>query len=112
MSSPLQLAAGGALLIAVGAFINARITTRMRAGRLLAGVQPHTPTEALASTDHAYVAIVGNVDAAEAFDDENHRPLVYRRERVLIAEDVVTENRPLELACPEPIKVCTPLMLS
>ncbi len=86
MISPLQLAAGGALLIAAGALINARLGARMRAGRLLAGVQPHTPTEALASTDHAYVAINGSVDAAEAFEDENHRPLVYRRERVLISD--------------------------
>lgn len=28
----------------------------------------------------------GNIDAAEAFEDESHRPLVYRRERVLIAD--------------------------
>jgi hypothetical protein len=34
-----------------------------------------------------YLAIKGSVDAAEIFEDEHHRPLVFRRERVSIADE-------------------------
>jgi hypothetical protein len=52
----------------------------------MAGVAPVTPREALLVGDGHYLAVSGNIDAAEAFEDESHRPLVYRRERVLIAD--------------------------
>jgi hypothetical protein len=52
----------------------------------MAGVAPVTPREALLIGDGHYLAVSGNIDAAEAFEDESHRPLVYRRERVLIAD--------------------------
>ena len=52
----------------------------------MAGVAPGTPREALLVGDGHYLAVSGNIDAAEAFEDESHRPLVYRRERVLIAD--------------------------
>ena len=58
------------------------------AGRLLASLSPLTPSDALRLAARLgsgrYIAITGGVDAVEAFEDENHRPLVYRRERVLI----------------------------
>jgi hypothetical protein len=65
---------------------------RTRAGQLLAGLSPITPTEALRLAalrgDSApYLAIKGSVDASEIFEDEHHRPLVFRRERVSIADE-------------------------
>jgi len=80
------LLASGALLIALSIWSSRRGGTRTRAARLMAGVAPVTPREALLIGDGHYLAVSGNIDAAEAFEDESHRPLVYRRERVLIAD--------------------------
>jgi hypothetical protein len=82
----------GAALIAVGLLLSRRADVRTRAGQLLAGLSPITPTEALRLAalrgDSApYLAIKGSVDAAEIFEDEHHRPLVFRRERVSIADE-------------------------
>ena len=85
MSGALLLASG-ALLIALSIWSSRRGGTRTRAARLMAGVAPVTPREALLVGDGHYLAVSGNIDAAEAFEDESHRPLVYRRERVLIAD--------------------------
>ena len=80
------LLASGALLIALSIWSSRRGGTRTRAARLMAGVAPVSPREALLIGDGHYLAVSGNIDAAEAFEDESHRPLVYRRERVLIAD--------------------------
>jgi len=80
------LLASGALLIALSIWSSRRGGTRTRAARLMAGVAPVSPREALLVGDGHYLAVSGNIDAAEAFEDESHRPLVYRRERVLIAD--------------------------
>ncbi|MEY4045816.1 MAG: hypothetical protein RIR19_285 [Chloroflexota bacterium] len=85
---PLKFAALGVALIALGTFGTRRGGARSRAGRLLASLSPLTPSDALRLAARLgsgrYTAITGGVDAVEAFEDENHRPLVYRRERVLI----------------------------
>lgn len=85
---PLKFAALGVALIALGTFGTRRGGARSRAGRLLASLAPITPSDALRLAARLgsgrYIAITGGVDAVEAFEDENHRPLVYRRERVLI----------------------------
>jgi hypothetical protein len=80
------LLASGALLIALSIWSSRRGGTRTRAARLMAGVAPVSPREALLVGDGHYLAVSGNIDAAEAFEDESHRPLVYRRERVVIAD--------------------------
>ena len=80
------LLVSGALLIALSIWSSRRGGTRTRAARLMAGVAPVSPREALLVDDGNYLAVSGNIDAAEAFEDESHRPLVYRRERVLIAD--------------------------
>jgi len=82
----------GAALIFFGLILSRRTDTRTRAGQLLAGLSPISPTEALKLAalrgDAApYLAIKGSIDAPEIFEDENHRPLVYRRERVSIADE-------------------------
>jgi hypothetical protein len=82
----------GAALIVIGLLLSRRTNVRTRAGQLLAGLSPITPTEAirlaaLRGDSAPYLAIKGSIDAAEIFEDENHRPLVYRRERVSIADE-------------------------
>ena len=82
----------GAALILLGLLLSRRTDARTRTGQLLAGLSPISPTEALKLAalrgDAApYLAIKGSIDAPEIFEDENHRPLVYRRERVSIADE-------------------------
>lgn len=82
----------GAALIALGLLLSRRTDVRTRAGQLLAGLSPITPTEALrlaalSGESSPYLAIKGSIDAPEIFEDEHHRPLVYRRERVSIADE-------------------------
>ena len=82
----------GAALILLGLLLSRRTDARTRAGQLLAGLSPISPTEALRLAalrgDAApYLAIKGSIDAPEIFEDENHRPLVYRREQVSIADE-------------------------
>lgn len=80
------LLALGAGLIALSVWASHRGGTRARSARLMAGLAPVTPEEALLVGEDRYLAVQGSIDAAEAFEDENHRPLVYRRERVLVRE--------------------------
>lgn len=80
------LLALGAGLIALSVWASRRGGTRARSARLMAGLAPVSPEEALLVGEDRYLAVQGSIDAAEAFDDENHRPLVYRRERVLVRE--------------------------
>ncbi len=82
----------GAALILFGLLLSRRTDARTRSGQLLAGLSPISPTEALKLAalrgDAApYLAIKGSIDAPEIFEDENHRPLVYRREQVSIADE-------------------------
>jgi len=82
----------GAALVLSGLLLSRRTDARTRAGQLLAGLSPVTPTEALRlaalrGESSPYLAIKGSIDAAEIFEDENHRPLVFRRERVSIADE-------------------------
>ncbi len=80
------LLALGVGLIALSVWASRRGGTRARSARLMAGLAPVTPEEALLVGEDRYLAVQGSIDAAEAFEDENHRPLVYRRERVLVRE--------------------------
>ena len=80
------LLALGVGMITLSVWASRRGGTRARSARLMAGLAPVTPEEALLVGEDRYLAVQGSIDAAEAFDDENHRPLVYRRERVLVRE--------------------------
>jgi hypothetical protein len=82
----------GVALLVIGLLLSRRTDARTRAGQLLAGLSPISPTEALKLAalrgDSApYLAIKGSIDAPEIFEDEHHRPLVFRRERVSIADE-------------------------
>lgn len=81
----------GAALAAIGLLLSRRTDTRTRIGQLLAGLAPLSPSEALRvaaarNGSVPYLAIKGSIDAAEIFEDEHHRPLVFRRERVSVAD--------------------------
>jgi hypothetical protein len=81
----------GAALMVVGLLLSRRTDVRTRAGQLLAGLSPISPTEALKlaalrGASAPYLAIKGSIDAPEIFEDEHHRPLVFRRERVSVAD--------------------------
>ena len=59
----------GAALIALGLLLSRRTDVRTRAGQLLAGLSPITPTEALRlaalrGESSPYLAIKGSIDAA------------------------------------------------
>ena len=86
------LAVMGVALIVAGLLFSRRTDARTRAGQLLAGLSPISPTEALKLAAlrggaAPYLAIKGSIDAPEIFEDEHHRPLVYRRERVSVADE-------------------------
>lgn len=86
------LAVMGVALIVAGLLLSRRTDARTRAGQLLAGLSPISPTEALKLAAlrggaAPYLAIKGSIDAPEIFEDEHHRPLVYRRERVSVADE-------------------------
>ena len=83
----------GAAAIGLAVWTSRRGGTRTRAARLMAGLAPVSPKEALLVASERYLAVQGSIDAAEAFDDENHRPLVYRRERVLVLEGQATDQK-------------------
>jgi hypothetical protein len=80
--TPLLLAVIGALALGAAAVILRLFGPSYRVGRLLA-VAPHVSiSEAieLANTGaDRYVRVDGRIDAEEEFEDEHHRPLVYRR---------------------------------
>ena len=82
---------GGALIV-FGLLLSRRTDTRTRVGQLLAGLSPISPTDALRlaalrGASAPYLAIKGSIDAPEIFEDEHHRPLIFRRERVSIADE-------------------------
>jgi hypothetical protein len=82
----------GVALLVIGVLLSRRTDARTRAGQLLAGLSPISPTEALKlaalrGESAPYLAIKGSIDAPEIFEDEHHRPLVFRRERISIADE-------------------------
>ena len=86
------LAVMGVALIVAGLLLSRRTDARTRTGQLLAGLAPISPTEALKLAAlrggaAPYLAIKGSIDAPEIFEDEHHRPLVYSRERVSVADE-------------------------
>lgn len=70
------LAAGGLVLRTFG--------PNYRVGRLLAATRPVSISEArtLAAGPPRYVKVSGRIDAEQEFEDDAHRPLVFRRTRL------------------------------
>ena len=81
---PLAFFVAGLVALAAGAMVLRTFGPRYRIGRLLATTPQVTVAEALQLADGTprYVAVQGRIDAEEPFEDDAHRPLVYRRTRL------------------------------
>ena len=81
---PLAFFVAGLVALAAGAFVLRTFGPRYRIGRLLATTPQVTVAEALQLADGSprYVAVQGRIDAEDPFEDDAHRPLVYRRTRL------------------------------
>jgi hypothetical protein len=82
--TPLIPIALGLVALAIGVAILRSLGPNYRVGRLLAVTPVVTVAEAraLAAGPPRYVAVRGRIDAEDAFEDEAHRPLVFRRARI------------------------------
>jgi hypothetical protein len=78
---PLLLLIAGLIALAAGWMTLRSFGPRYRIGRLLASTPEVTVAEAVAFADgpHRYVRVRGRIDADDEFEDEAHRPLVFRR---------------------------------
>jgi len=82
---PLVLAGLGVAALALAAGLLRSFGTRYRVGRLLAAVPRVTIADAIELARHGeprYIRVDGRIDAAEEFEDADHRPLVFRRTRL------------------------------
>jgi hypothetical protein len=87
---PLVLLAAGAVALAGGLLALRRIGPGVRIGRILAATRVIPVADAVRLAGEArphYVGVRGRVDAEDPFEDEHHRPLVYRRARLEAQQD-------------------------
>jgi hypothetical protein len=83
--TPLLLGVLGVLALAGAAGILLGFGSRYRVGRLLAAAPRVSVAEAIAlaaTGEERYVRVTGRIDGADEFEDEHHRPLVFRRTTV------------------------------
>jgi hypothetical protein len=82
---PLLIVLAGIASLAAGFLVLHTFGPRFRVGRLLASTPRVSVAEAIALADRGlarYVRVVGRIDSDEDFEDEHHRPLVFRRTRL------------------------------
>lgn len=86
--SPLVPLAAGLVALAIGFLLRPALGPRYRVGLLLAASQPVSVAEAraLASGPARYVQLNGRVDSETDFEDDAHRPLVFRRTRLQLRD--------------------------
>ncbi len=75
----------GVVALAAGLLVLATFGSRLRVGRLLGSTPRVTVDEAQRIAESGqlrYVRIDGRIDSAEEFEDDLHRPLVFRRQRI------------------------------
>jgi hypothetical protein len=83
--TPLLIGAAGVVALVAGGLVLRTFGTAYRIGRLLASVPTVTVAQAnamAAAGQRAYVRVAGRIDAADGFEDADHRPLVFRRVRL------------------------------
>jgi hypothetical protein len=82
--SPLLLLAAGLVVLGAGFLIRRWLGPRYRVGALLSTAPVVSVAEArtLAGGPPRYVQVAGRVDAETDFEDDAHRPLVFRRTRL------------------------------
>jgi hypothetical protein len=82
---PLVLFAAGLAALAAAGSVLRSFGPSYRIGRLLATARQVSVADAVAlarAGDAAYVRVDGRIDAEDEFEDEHHRPLVFRRRRL------------------------------
>ena len=82
---PLLLLGGGLAILAAAGLVLRSFGPGYRLGRLLASTPQVTVEEALTQARQGaggYVRVNGRIDSATEFEDEHHRPLVFRRRRI------------------------------
>jgi hypothetical protein len=86
--SPLVPLAAGLVMLALGLLIRPALGARYRVGLLLAAAPLIGIAEAraLAAGPPRYVQIAGRVDSEAEFEDDAHRPLVFRRTRLQVRD--------------------------
>jgi hypothetical protein len=82
--SPLIPLVAGLVALIAGVLVLRTYGPRYRVGRLLAATQPATiaKARALAAGPARYIRVSGRIDAEDEFEDDAHRPLVFRRTRL------------------------------
>jgi hypothetical protein len=85
---PLIPLIAGLVALAAGILVLRTYGPRYRVGRLLAATPEVTVAEAraMATGKPHYVRIRGRIDAEDEFEDEAHRPLVFRRTRLQLQQ--------------------------
>jgi hypothetical protein len=86
--TPLLPIALGLLALVAGAVVLRSIGPRYRVGRLLAAAPTVSVAEAVAAASGPprYLRVAGRIDAEDEFEDEHHRPLVFRRTRIQLRD--------------------------
>jgi hypothetical protein len=86
--SPLLPLAAGLVVLAIGVVMRRSLGQRYRVGLLLSAAPVVTVAEANALADGPprYVQVAGRVDAETDFEDDAHRPLVFRRTRLQVRD--------------------------
>ncbi len=86
---PLIPIIAGIASLAVGILVLRTYGPRFRVGRLLASTPEVSVAEAreYASGRPRYVRVDGRIDAEDEFEDDAHRPLVFRRTRLQVKRD-------------------------
>jgi len=87
--SPLIPLIAGFVALVAGVMVLRTYGPNYRIGRLLASTPEVSVAEArsLAAGRARYVRIQGRIDAEDEFEDEVHRPLVFRRTRLEVLRD-------------------------
>ena len=82
--SPLIPLVAGLVALVAGVLVLRTFGPEYRVGRLLAATRAVTIGEAraLAGGSARYIRVSGRIDAEEEFEDDAHRPLVFRRTRL------------------------------
>lgn len=89
VTPPILIGAGLVALVVAAAALKS-FGAGYRIGRLLSGTPTVTITQARAIAargEARYVRVTGRIDSTDEFEDENHRPLVFRRVRVEARRD-------------------------
>jgi len=88
---PLVPLVAGLVAVVAGVLVLRTYGPNYRIGRLLASTPEVSVAEArdLATGPSRYVRIGGRIDAEDEFEDDAHRPLVFRRTRLQVSRDGV-----------------------